>query len=325
MSLNERKTFERRAPRNMEAGPFQDLIDSWELHLRAEKKSDKTIQLYTEAARWFAATHLLPQPDEDSMLGRGRELWEDVTGDDVRTWIVALLADFSDSYANNQYRSLQQFFRWFADEDPDVPRRNPMLGMKPPKVDEKLVPVFTEEELDALIGTCKGAGFQARRDKAILELFKDTGMRLAELTGLTLADVDVKTREATVTGKGGKQRTVRFRAETARSLDRYIRARRETSHSYKDKPALWLGIRNRPPMTSSGIYQMVERRGQEAGVEVHPHKFRHHFSHTWLDKGGAEGDLKELNGWSSDQMLRRYGASARGARARRSYDRIMDQ
>ena len=52
-------------------------------------------------------------------------------------------------------------------------------------------------------------------------------------------------------------------------------------------------------------------------------RFRHHFSHTWLDRGGAEGDLMELNGWSSPQMLRRYGASARSARARRTYDRIV--
>jgi hypothetical protein len=51
---------------------------------------------------------------------------------------------------------------------------------------------------------------------------------------------------------------------------------------------------------------------------------RHDFSHTWLDRGGAEGDLMELNGWTSPQMLRRYGASARSARARRSYDRIME-
>jgi len=51
---------------------------------------------------------------------------------------------------------------------------------------------------------------------------------------------------------------------------------------------------------------------------------RHDFSHTWLDRGGAERDLMELNGWTSPQMLARYGASARGARARRSYDRIMD-
>ena len=48
-------------------------------------------------------------------------------------------------------------------------------------------------------------------------------------------------------------------------------------------------------------------------------------SHTWLDRGGVERDLMELNGWTSPQMLARYGASARGARARRSYDRIMDQ
>ena len=52
---------------------------------------------------------------------------------------------------------------------------------------------------------------------------------------------------------------------------------------------------------------------------------RHNFSHTWLDRGGPEGDLMELNGWSSPQMLRRYGASARSARARRTYDRIMDE
>jgi hypothetical protein len=50
---------------------------------------------------------------------------------------------------------------------------------------------------------------------------------------------------------------------------------------------------------------------------------RHHFSHTWLERGGPEGDLMELNGWSFPQMLARYGASARSARARRTYDRIM--
>ena len=68
---------------------------------------------------------------------------------------------------------------------------------------------------------------------------------------------------------------------------------------------------------------MIARRGRQCGVAVHPHRFRHHFSHTWLDRGGPEGDLMELNGWASPQMLRRYGASARSARARRTYDRII--
>jgi integrase len=78
-------------------------------------------------------------------------------------------------------------------------------------------------------------------------------------------------------------------------------------------------------LAAAGIFQVVARRGRQAGVTVYPHRFRHHFSHTWLDRGGAERDLMELNGWTSPQMLTRYGArGARGARARRSYDRIMD-
>jgi hypothetical protein len=72
-----------------------------------------------------------------------------------------------------------------------------------------------------------------------------------------------------------------------------------------------------------GIYQIVANVGEKAGVVVYPHRFWYHFSHTWLDRGGAGGDLMELNGWTSPQMLQWYGGSARGARARRNYDRIM--
>jgi len=76
--------------------------------------------------------------------------------------------------------------------------------------------------------------------------------------------------------------------------------------------------------TAAGfIYQMIARRGRQRGMGVHPHRFRHHFGHISLDRGGPEGDLTELNGWTSPQMLCRYGASAHSARARRTYDRIM--
>jgi hypothetical protein len=82
-----------------------------------------------------------------------------------------------------------------------------------------------------------------------------------------------------------------------RALDRYIRVR--ARHAQAWRRLLWLGVNNRGPLMSNGIYQMVARRGRECGVVVHPHRFRHHFSHTWLDRGGAEADLMELNGWSS--------------------------
>jgi site-specific recombinase XerD len=306
-----RKKVGRGYARNTDAGVLETMVSSFELHLRAEHKSEKTITTYLDAARWFAAAHLLPAGVTD---------WADVRARHVQQWTVWLLASYADTYASNQFRALQQFFKWHATEDPDEPRPNPMARLSPPKVADKLVPVITDDELDAMLVKCKGGGFENRRDYVVISLFKDTGIRLAELAGLSLADVNVGNREATVTGKGDKQRTVRFGYDTARALDRYMRER--ARHRLGRSSGLWLGVRG-GRMTASGIAQMIERRGRQAGVEVSPHKFRHTFSHNWLDNGGAEGDLMELNGWSSPQMLARYGRSARSARARRHYDDVM--
>jgi len=223
-------------------------------------------------------------------------------------------------------RALQQFFKWLTAEDglPD-----PMSGLQPPRVTDKLVPVFTREELARLEQACAGRTFAQRRDTAIIAVFRATGIRLAELAGIRYdsgdpqrSDIDLWQREITVRGKGGKDRIVRIGHQAARSLDRYLRAR--ARHAQAHRPQLWLGVSNRGPLTPAGSCQIVARRGRQCGVTAYPHRFRHHFSHTWLDRGGAERDLMELNGWTSPQMLTRYGASARGARARRTYDRIMD-
>ena len=204
-----------------------------------------------------------------------------------------------------------------------------MARLRPPRVGEKLVPVFTSGELSRLERACQGRTFAHRRDYAIMCVFRATGIRLSELAGICYdpdeprrSDVDLWQREIIVRGKGGRDRVVRIGHKAARSIDRYLRLR--ARHAQAHRPQLWLGMNNRAPMTANGIYQMVARRGRQCEVAVYPHRFRHHFSHTWLDRGGAEGDLMELNGWTSPQMLRRYGASARSARARRSYDRIMD-
>jgi site-specific recombinase XerD len=297
------------------AGAFEGAIGSFRLNLAAEGKSPKTVRMYTEAAQWFAAAHLLGEV--------GRAGWDEVDGQDIQRWTVWLLSRYSDSYASNQYRALQQLFRWWADEE-ELP--DPIAKLHPPKVTEKLVPFFTSEELSKLERACEGKTFAQRRDYAIISVFRATGIRMSELTGIRYdpgrSDLNLWQREIRIRGKGGKARIVRIGHEAARRLDRYIRVR--AGHGQPYRPQLWLGMNNRAPMTANGIYQMIVRRGRQCGVEVYPHRFRHHFSHTWLDRGGAEGDLMELNGWTSPQMLRRYGASARSARARRSYDRLMD-
>jgi integrase len=269
--------------------------------------------------QWFAATCVARE------AGR-RPVWEDVKRQDVQGWIAWLLGRYSAAYASNQFRALQQFFKWLAAEE-EIP--DPMAGLRPPHVPDKPVPVFADGDLARLERACAGRSFQQRRDAAVIAVFAATGIRLSELAGIRYdpddprrSDIDLWQREITVRGKGRKTRTVKISHDAARSLDRYLRVRARHAQAYR--PQLWLGMNNRGPMTASGIYQVIVRRGRQCGVEVFPHRFRHHFSHTWLDRGGAEGDLMELNGWTSPQMLRRYGASARSARARRSYDRIMD-
>ena len=305
-------------PRQLDAGPLEPLIGSFALHLTAEGKAARTVQGYTSAVRWFATAYLLGQC--------GKTRWEQVDAPDIQRWMTQLLHEYSSAYASIQFRALRQFFKWLAAEE-DLP--DPMARLRAPKVAVRDVLVFTSVELSALERACQGRSFAARRDAAIIAVFTATGIRLAELAGIRYhpgdparGDLDLQAREIRIRGKGSKPRTVKIGHQAARSLDRYLRARARHAQAYR--PQLWLGVNNRGPLTATGIYQIVARRGRQAGVNVHPHRFRHHFSHSWLDRGGAERDLMELNGWTSPQMLTRYGASARSARARRSYDRIMD-
>jgi site-specific recombinase XerD len=142
-----RKKIGRGYERNLNAGALLPMVNSFELHLRAERKSPKTVTIYVDAAKWFAAEYLIPAGVTD---------WADVRARHIQEWKVSLLARLSDSYANNQFRALQQFFKWFATEDPDEPRPYVMANLKPPKVGDKLVPVFTDDELAALLRAWAG-------------------------------------------------------------------------------------------------------------------------------------------------------------------------
>jgi site-specific recombinase XerD len=304
-------------PKDLDAGPLEAEVQSFALHMGAEGKAPRTIRNYTEAVRWFAAAYVLPET--------GKRRWEEVGKADIRRWTVRLLGEYSTAYAGNQLRAVRRFLRWLAIEDD---RPDPVKGLRAPAVKATLVPVFTSGELSALRRGCQGRGFADRRDAAILAVFEATGIRLSELAGIrhvpgdpAHGDLNLYGREIRVFGKGGKPRIVAISYEAARSVDRYLRSR--ALHPLAGRPELWLGVNGRGPLTPAGIYQLVARRGQQAGVAAHPQRFRHHFSHTWLDRGGAEADLMQLNGWSSPQMLTWYGASARGARARRNYDHIM--
>ena len=289
--------------------PTTELLDSFELSLRAKGRSPRTIEAYRLAVDQldtYLADHDMPTDVNEVRKAH------------IESYLVNVLENRASATARQRYSSLQQFFGWLTAEG-EIDE-NPMARVEPPKVVEKPVPVLTIDEIQGLLKACKmGEPFEAARDEAIIRLFLDTGMRLGEMTGIKQSDIDLKLKVVVVLGKGSRFRTVPFDDKTASALDRYRRQR--LRHKNVDQPEFWLGARG--PLSKTGIYQIIRRRSRDAGLtDIHPHSFRHTFAHQWLSRGGAEGDLQRIAGWSSPQMLQRYGASAADQRAQEAYRRI---
>src|SRR5690606_3949793 len=150
-----------------------------------------------------------------------------------------------------RYRGLQAFFTWLVAED-ELPT-NPMARMRPPVIPEAPPPVLGEAELTRLLATCAGRDVRSRRDRAIILLLLDTGLRRAGCAPLPLATLARAARTVRARAKARRARVVALGSRDTRALARYLRARREHPAGYR--PTLWLGRAG--PMTPNGIYQVV--------------------------------------------------------------------
>jgi site-specific recombinase XerD len=317
------KTADNPPPYNL--GP---LAASWKRSLRARKLSDNTQRIYSRAVDSFAEFLLtyVPEPaDEGEEMRPAPTALEGEHGvhrEHVEAYITALMDRTSAGNAHQHFRSLRTFFGWLVDEE--ELNRSPMRKMKPPQVVEPEVPVVPDDDIKKLLGTCKGTDFLDRRDKALLLMYIDTGGRLSEVMKRSQLDLDLDINVLHVAGKGGKQRPLPFGRTTALAMDRYQRAAsRYLGRSLERTDPLWISFKRRDALGVWGMEHMLKRRCRQAGIApLHPHQFRHTFAHLWQVQGGGDDGLMRIMGWSSREMLNRYGRSAGEERARRRHGEI---
>ena len=198
--------------------------------------------------------------------------------------------------------------------------RDELLGLKPPKIDVKVVRPLDAGQLKALLAACAvGADpFRNRRDEALVRIMAECGLRAGETVAMTTDALDLIGGIAEIRrGKGGKGRRVPIGPQTVRALDRYLRARRTHRLAMENPPShqLWLGGGGKT-FGYEGLHKALAERARLAGLrDFHPHKLRHTAASRWLAAGGSEGGLMAVAGWSRSDMLRRYTAAQKEERA----------
>lgn len=288
-------------PRTPAIPDLAGLLDSWTVHLRAERKSPQTVHSYTTGVRQFLAW--CDAEGRPAVLDRPS----------VNAFIAGLLdRGVEPATARARQLAVRRFSTWLEEEGETD--RDELIGLKPPKLDQKVVERLSEEQCRALVKACAGKDFRDRRDEAIVRFMLEAIVRAGEVVAMTTGDVDLTKGVAVVRrGKGGKGRPVPFGPQTGRAIDRYLRIRR--THRLATTPPLWLGDRGKT-LSYDGLYRTLNYRADLAGIEgFHPHLTRHTAAQRWLSAGGSEGSLMSVAGWSRRDMIDRYTRATASERA----------
>ena len=239
--------------------------------------------------------------------------FEAIKAADVRRYTAWLQTErgLAINSIHNNVIIVKTFLRWTAKEDDlfdAVPSEKTISRIELPRQDVKMIETFTTEQFNRLLAACSEQRFQGleQRNKAILYLLHDCGLRAEELCKLTVDDVhfDADDCYVLVNGKGRRQREVGFGVKTRKALRVYMRYRKAPS----DEKALFLSRKggHLGTMALNEILRSLAETAGITGVRCSPHTFRHTFAVNALRQGVDLFKVSRLLGHSNVQTTDRY-------------------
>ena len=286
-----------RIPRSGEF-PLADLVEEYCVSLEVAGRSRRTIEWYRgylDEFVAFADRNGRPACVDDLAPAIGRR------------WLLAVQSARSKPLAPNsmagRVRTLRAFGGWVKRElGLDA---HPLADLPLPKLPDVLVESLREREMRALIAAAGDRSNDPVRDRAIVLLLLDTGIRLGELVSLRVGDIDLAEGRCRVTGKGGKERVVPMGGRSRRAVRAFLVARRSPS----GESPLFVSRRGEV-LTPRGVQLLIGRlaRAAELSTRCSPHVLRHSFARAFLANGGDVFALQRILGHSpaSLQVTRRY-------------------
>ena len=271
------------------------VVESWLRCLELEKRTKSTISNYHGELKNF--------------FKKITKNYADITTSDVRGYLYwkQQVKKNKDSTINNKYHALQSFYKWVMMEDliedggilMRKPKKNPMDKINKVKTEKKIRTVLTDEQAEIIRCDCPTV-----RDRAVVEVLIATGMRISELVGLDLNDIDICAGKCIIYGKGRKERPAFFTPRALVHLEEYLAERRQITDC---EPALFLNFRRKggiyTRLSDDSIRHMlnaiVASDRRLAGLNLHPHMFRAYLA-TYMSRHGASiKDIQRILGHSN--------------------------
>lgn len=294
---------------------YTQAVEGFLLSARAERLSPDTIRNYSLTLRRFAEWLSADPPLAAITSDQVAEFLASLAQPRERSGVAARpAAPLSKKTALNYHGALGALWTWALREQ--ITTSHVVHAVPRPRPEERAITPFTLSDIRALLDACgrsrayKRSGKRlcdnerptALRDRAIVLLLLDTGMRAGELIGLHVSDVDLKNNRLTVFGKGSKERTLPISQTTAKAVWRYLQQQDE-----RTLRAPLIRSTDGGPLTGSALLQLIRSLGVKAGVtNAHPHRFRHTFAINFLRNGGNAYELQAMLGHTTLEMVKRY-------------------